>query len=307
MIRVFVIALLLLSSFAEASLPTNFKAGVESTVQVRVIDRSGKTILEGKGYVIDKEGLIATECEMILRWYEDIKNDLIVRTVEDKVFSLHRLISYNPRLNLAIFKINTDSLPVAAIPSDDRIAAYIKRTVKVYKDMVHRDLRESMKPSISSKAKANVKALDSSNAAPYGMGIGYASLGRYREAIEEFIKALKTEPDNPEIYVNLGLAYYKVDRYRESIDAYKKALELGYTSKSIHERLGTLYLISGEYDRAIQAFQATIQLDSKDPKSHFNLAIAFFMKGDKDSAWQEYAILRSLDEELSRRLWDIIN
>lgn len=312
MLRVFVISFLILSFVAEAMARDPFRGQKGSIVEVSVVDSSGKAVLNGKGYVIDKDGLIAVGCRMILKWYEDIQNDLVVRTEDGKVFSLYRLISYNPALDLAIFKINAE-LREIAIPSNDRISSYIRKTIKRYRDMVKnmKNSTETLAEDVNGikrpEAPPNLKEPDSLSDSPYVRGIRYASLKRYREAIEEYLKALKDDPDNPDIYADLGLAYYKIDRYRDSIDAYRKVLLLRPSSKSIYNRLGTVYLISGEYDEAIGIFKKALQLDYRDPKTHFNLAIASFMKGDMDSAWQEYIILMGLDEDLSRRLWDIIN
>lgn len=312
MLRAFIVSFLILSFAAQAMANDLFRGQKRSIVEVIVVDSSGREVLRGKGYVIDKEGLVMTGCRMILRWYENIRNDLIVRTEEGKVFPLYRLISYNPPLDLAIFKINTEFSEVAT-PSNERISSYIRKTVKRYRDMMKnvKNSTETFAGDVNGikrpEAPPNLKESDSLSESPYAKGIRYASLKRYRDAIEEYHKALKADPDNPDIYENLGLAYYKIDRYRESIDAYRKVLLLRPSSKPIYDRLGTLYLISGEYDEAIGAFKKALQLDFTDPKDHFNLAIASFMKGDIDSAWQEYILLRGLNEELSRRLWDIIN
>ncbi|MFN3481378.1 MAG: tetratricopeptide repeat protein, partial [Thermodesulfovibrionales bacterium] len=81
----------------------------------------------------------------------------------------------------------------------------------------------------------------------------------------------------------------------------------GAVSKSVYYKLGSLYLVLGSYNEAVDAFKEALNIDNRDPMAHFNLAIAAFMKGDKDQAWQEYVVLRGIDKELARRLWDIIN
>lgn len=308
MFRTVIISLLILFSISEASAHEPFRGKKESIVEVYVVDQSGRIILNKKGYVIDKDGLIATGCNMILKWYKDIKNDLIVKTWKDKSFSLYRLIAYNPKIDLAIFKIKTE-FPAVAVSTDERVTAYIRKTVKVYKEMVKDSAKIPAKEDAINKGHDLPSNKDNSplSVSPYLKGLKYFSLKRYKEAIEEFNKALKTDSSNPEIYANLGLAYYKIDRYRESIESYKKALLLNPDSRYIYKRLGALNLIIGEYDSAIEAFQKALQLNNEDPKAHFDLAITLFMKGDRDLAWQEYIVLKSLDEELSKRLWDILN
>lgn len=311
MLRVFIIILFFIFTTVDAEGRNLFESPKGSIVMVNVVDSSGRIIAEDRGYVIDKDGLIATGCNVILMWYRDIGNDLIVRAGEGKDFPIYRLIVYNPPLNLAIFKINY-SFPVMAIPSDKKMSAYIRRTVKVYRDMVRNPDKEAkgsgkLPESHDQMDKQGRDRQDALSETPYIAGLRYLSSKRYREAIEEFNKALETEPRNPEIYLNLGLTYYKIDRYKEAIDSFEKALTFGGESKSIYNKLGTLYLISGDYDAALRSFKRSLSIDSKDPKTHFNIAITLLLKGDRDSAWQEYVELRSIDEELARRLWDIIN
>ncbi len=303
LLLIIVILLFPTISYAEGHL--SFNASNEAIVDIRVVNASGNTIVKGKGYVIDREGLIATEIGMIQRWFEKIQNDLIVR-IKDKDFSIYRLITYNKQLNLAVFKIDIDSLPALALPSDERLARYIKRVIKIYKDMVKnsKTIKESG-PDLSLSRWSGTENVQ--NTSHLLKRLNYASSNRYEEAIEEYIRALKTDPFNPEIYNCLGLAYYKIGRYRESIEAYNKALMYGQGSRAIYDKLGTLYLIMGEYDRAIVTFEKALSLNGNDPMSRFNHAIALFMNGDRELAWQDYIVLRGLDEELARRLWDIIN
>ncbi|MFN3396419.1 MAG: tetratricopeptide repeat protein [Thermodesulfovibrionales bacterium] len=320
MLRALIILFLSLSSLAYAN---PFKGQKEAIVEVNVIDGSGRTVMAGKGYIVDSDGLIATNCRMILRWYEDIQNDLIVKLGEGN-FSLHRLISYNPSLDLAIFKINKEGLPSIRLDPVDKATTYIRKAIKVYKDMSRVSNQASRKEDlITNKSESprhqeqknqemsdglnGEESRDSQVASPFLKGLRYISMRRYREAIEEFNKVLKAEPSMPDIYLNLGLAYYKINRYRDSIDAFKKALMYGATSKSVYYKLGSLYLVLGGYNEAVDAFKEALNIDNRDPLAHFNLAIAAFMKGDKDQAWQEYVVLRGIDEELARRLWDIIN
>lgn len=318
-LRALIILILFLPSMAYAN---SLKGQKEAVVEVNVIDGSGKTVMAGKGYIVDTEGLIATDCQMILKWYEDIKNDLVVK-LEEGNFSLHRLISYNPSLNLAIFKINKEGLPSVRLNPNDKATTYIRKAIKAYKVMSRALNQTSHKGEIAKKLEISQypeqknketpeegkskESRDSVVASPFLTGIKYASLKRYREAIEEFNRASKVEPSNPDIYLNLGLAYYKIDRYKDSIDAFKKALIYGASSKTVYSKLGSLYMVLGGYSEAVNAFKEALNIDNSDPMIHFNLAIAAFMKGDRDQAWQEYVVLRGIDEELARKLWDIIN
>src|SRR6266498_23212 len=62
----------------------------------------------------------------------------------------------------------------------------------------------------------NIAALHSN------LGAALAGLGKYEEAIDEYNRSLKLQPE-PQVQLNLGLAYYKIGRLTQAADAFKKA------------------------------------------------------------------------------------
>ncbi|GAB4418120.1 MAG: hypothetical protein OHK0032_14170 [Thermodesulfovibrionales bacterium] len=314
MVKAAIIFLLILSSNADARVPDFLSGQKKAIVSINVKDKSKRDVAQGTGFVVDREGLVATSCKMISKWLEDVQYDLIVRAGGGKTFPLYRLIAYNPRIDIAIFKINAEGLTAARLPAGNRIAEYIESAVARYKRMV-RNIRK-VSPDVTFSGKRAVEIPESDRGVPYKppdtaeshylSGLTYAGSKRYTEAIDEYRKALRIKPDNLDAYINLGLAYYKVDRYRDAIDAYNQALKLRPGSKSIYNKLGTIYLILGEYQAAIRAFENALSIDDKDPTTHFNLAIADFLKGDRDSAWQKYIALKGLDADLANKLRELI-
>jgi len=297
-------------SYAEAGVSDLLSGQKKAIVDISVIDKSRRDVASATGIVVDREGLVVTNCKMISRWLEDVEYDLIVRTEKGETFPLYRLIAYNQRLDIAIFKINAEGLTAARLPAGNRTAEYIERAIARYKKMVRTTKMippygvPSEKGAAGTAREAPEKPVDAES--HYLRGLRYASSNRYAEAIDEYRKALKVEPDNVDAYIGLGLAYYKIDRYLDAVEAYNHALKLRPDSKSIHNKVGTIYLILGEYPAAIKAFKQALSIDDKDPSSHFNLAIANFLKGDKNSAWQEYVVLKGLNAELADRLRGLI-
>lgn len=305
-----------LGAYADTGVP-DFLSGQKkgdprAVVSVYVEDRSKREITQATGFVIDGEGLILTNSRIISKWLEDVEYDLIIRTKEGETLPLYRLIAYNQRLDIAIFKINAEGLIAARLPDGSRTAEYIKRAIARYKKMIRTMGRIPPEGSIPAKGKIAgmppmeviEKPLDAES--HYLRGLTYARSNRYAEAIDEYRKALEIEHGSADVYINLGLAYYKIDSYLDAIDAYNQALRLRPGSKSICNKLGTIYLILGKYPEAIKAFKEALSIDDKDPTSHFNLAIANFLKGDKDSAWQEYVVLKGLNTGLAGRLRELL-
>ncbi|MCP4269145.1 MAG: tetratricopeptide repeat protein, partial [Candidatus Brocadiaceae bacterium] len=52
----------------------------------------------------------------------------------------------------------------------------------------------------------------------------YAQLNRHTEAVDEFEKKLKEEPENAEIHYYMGLSYIKLKEYDKASEAFNKAI-----------------------------------------------------------------------------------
>ncbi len=72
------------------------------------------------------------------------------------------------------------------------------------------------------------------------MGKFYFLNHKYGEAIDEFQKAAKLNPKNPDIYYNLGLLYETKNMKQEAKQMYTKALELNEKHKLAGEHLDKL-------------------------------------------------------------------
>jgi tetratricopeptide (TPR) repeat protein len=61
------------------------------------------------------------------------------------------------------------------------------------------------------------------------------------------------------------------------------------------------------YEDAIKAFQASLRADPNDAETHYSLGLMFLLTGKKDAAMEEYRLLKTLDDELGKRLLDFIS
>jgi hypothetical protein len=77
-------------------------------------------------------------------------------------------------------------------------------------------------------------------------GIAYADLGNYRQAIDDYSRAIELKPDYAEVYNYRGKAYYGLSNYRQTIDDYGRAIEIkpDYTEAYINR--GAVYLKQGD-------------------------------------------------------------
>lgn len=321
---IYALIILLISPLSDAYAwdPIFLSGQKRAEVSISVKDASGKDIAQGTGFIVDREGIVATSCRMISIWLDDVGYDLIVRTGEGDTFSLYRLLGCNKKFDIAVFKLDADGFAAVRLLSGNNIAEYIKSQINRYKrivkvkppkkepqpEVVYKmpDLEERAVEAALPAEEIIVKSLDTSDS-HYLRGLEYARLRKYTEAVEEYKEALKLKSDHIDAHMNLGLAYYKLERYTDAIGSYNQALKIKPYSKVICNKIGTMYLIAGEYSEALKAFKKALSIDGKDPATHFNLAITDVLKGDRDSAWLKYMVLKSLDAELASRLLELIN
>jgi Flp pilus assembly protein TadD len=83
----------------------------ESIVSITVNDRNGQEVGTGSGFIIEKDGIIATSCSILLEWYQDVQNTMTVTTAGKETFPIDDLLSYNCRKNVALIKVNAKGLP----------------------------------------------------------------------------------------------------------------------------------------------------------------------------------------------------
>jgi predicted O-linked N-acetylglucosamine transferase (SPINDLY family) len=101
--------------------------------------------------------------------------------------------------------------------------------------------------------------------------VASAELGRQKEAVVSYRKALKLQPDIPVAHSNLGVALRELGRHQEAVASLRKALELDPDSASAHNNLGTALRELGQKDEAAASYRRAVQLDPGMVEAHLNL------------------------------------
>lgn len=87
----------------------------------------------------------------------------------------------------------------------------------------------------------------------------------YADMVPILEGALKQEPNNHSVIVNLGVAYRGMDRLDDAIAMYKKALEIRPADPQPHFNLGIVYGdYKKDYAQAITSFQAYVDAGGKE-------------------------------------------
>jgi tetratricopeptide (TPR) repeat protein len=106
---------------AHAEIPDIVLTQKNTIVNIYVLDEDGKLVTSGGGFIVDQDGLIATNCNVILQWLKKLPNMLVAETHEGLQLPIEDLISSKCVNNLALIKVKTeDPLPAATIKKNYR-------------------------------------------------------------------------------------------------------------------------------------------------------------------------------------------
>lgn len=72
-------------------------------------------------------------------------------------------------------------------------------------------------------------------------GYLYAQKGKYGEAIQQYLAALKYGSDNKDIYYNLGFLYAQEGKFKQAIGAYKNSLKGTQEDKDVYYNLAIIH------------------------------------------------------------------
>jgi tetratricopeptide (TPR) repeat protein len=139
-----------------------------------------------------------------------------------------------------------------------------------------------------------------------GLGLVYGKSGRYQEAIEAFKEGIQRKPDYAEAYGGLGFAYMSLRKYSEALEASKQAIQIKPDLAACHFILGAVYSQSGRYQDAIEAFREGIRIKPDDAEAHYQLGIVYTKLNNTSDALGEYTILKNLDPQRGKKLFDVI-
>ncbi|MCP3981502.1 MAG: tetratricopeptide repeat protein [bacterium] len=112
--------------------------------------------------------------------------------------------------------------------------------------------------------------------------------GRFDEALEEFRRAEREQPDEPTVHTNLGAVLVKLGDVSGAEAAFRRALDLDPGVPVAHRNLGILAARRGDDRAAVERYRAALELDPDAAGSRFNLANALRRMQRFDEAAAEY-------------------
>jgi tetratricopeptide (TPR) repeat protein len=154
---------------------------------------------------------------------------------------------------------------------------------------------------------------DPNDAAAYGkLGVAYAALGQYKEAVVVLKLAIRIKPEivDAEDYYQLSRAYTALEKFPQALEAIKFALYIkraeqvnpesgnNYRAPSmadLHYSAGLAFYNLQRYRDAIEELKQVIALNPNHAPGHFGLTLTYLVTGDRKAAEKQQQALESLD------------
>jgi tetratricopeptide (TPR) repeat protein len=110
-----------------------------------------------------------------------------------------------------------------------------------------------------------VRALQDNGLAAFYEGFALQSLGRTREAVPAYERALQDYPESDIILNNLGYAQLELGRLDLSLGNLNKAIGINPNNVEAHRNLGLANYNLGRFAEAVKSFEAAIALEPNQP------------------------------------------
>jgi protein O-mannosyl-transferase len=124
--------------------------------------------------------------------------------------------------------------------------------------------------------------------ASFSLGMHYSDKHRTDEAIVQFQRALKLQPESTAVLSNLGVALAEAGHTDEALRYFDRALQLRPRAPATHYRLANALARVGRLEEAIAHYRLALQYEPHYPEALNNLAVALFNRGQLDEALQQF-------------------
>lgn len=139
--------------------------------------------------------------------------------------------------------------------------------------------------------------------APYNsnLGIAYAYLKNYPEAISAFRRAIRLNPEDDLSWINIGYSYERLVKYDSAVANYSTALKKNPANPLVYQSLVDVLLTLGRYAVAESVLTSGSLMLSGDHRIAYSLGVTYALRGKASEARRELQNgLRLLDGKIRK-------
>ncbi|MCG9129521.1 tetratricopeptide repeat protein [Candidatus Poribacteria bacterium] len=212
-----------------------------------------------------------------LGWSQEAK---IPETI-DKIELLQNQLSINPknveiRLELAQLYLKIENYRSASIEYQEIINSY------------------NQQQDVATIIQAN-----------YGLGLSYAGLEKYEDAIVFYKKAILYNPNRAHIHAAYGAALFQLHRYDDALKVYTIAYGIEPQDIMILHQLGNIYSKLGNTSMAIEFQEKVISLQPSFAEAYYQLGLLYAKENRYNDSIAAYEKAYIEDSELIQSLYNL--
>jgi tetratricopeptide (TPR) repeat protein/DNA-binding winged helix-turn-helix (wHTH) protein len=121
----------------------------------------------------------------------------------------------------------------------------------------------------------------------YSLGKHYFNNGKFKAAVEQFLRVTLLKPNYEQGFNSLGGAYYMMGKYEEASVAWERSIEIKPSANN-YSNLGSYHFFKKQFAKAIENYKKAISLKPNDPIIWGNLGDAYQFSKDYEKAHQAY-------------------
>jgi len=129
----------------------------------------------------------------------------------------------------------------------------------------------------------------------FGLALQNQKDNNFEEAIKNYKKVLKAEPNHFIALFNSALIFSKIKKYKNAIEHFKRAIKIKPDNANCYNNLGNAYKDQGKLKESKIYYEKTIKIEPKHVNAHYNLGSLYFKKNNIQKAEEYYQIAINLN------------
>jgi Trypsin-like peptidase domain/Tetratricopeptide repeat/TPR repeat len=295
---------------AHARVPDSIIQQKRAVVTVHVDDRQGKHVFSGSGFVLDKDGIIVTNCRVVAKWFAKAENRISIETEGGTQYPFEDLLSPRCENDLILIKAGAEGLPAVRLNADygpkqgEKIVVVrnpsgagasisegtVKRILKkgnLIQTSIPVSQQSSGSPLFNMKGEvigASVFTKQDNTAVLLKNLMLHLEKYKKRKTLSAHLpkntmKLPVHEKMDTDDYFTLACSYENSNRYQEAIAAYKQSLQMNPDHVEAYLNLGVVYYKVGKYSDAIDILKQALSVNPYVLPVYNKLGTAYIIRG----------------------------
>jgi tetratricopeptide (TPR) repeat protein len=128
-------------------------------------------------------------------------------------------------------------------------------------------------------------------------GNAYDDKGQYEQALEDYARAVETNPQDAEAFNGRGTTYIALERYRLAVDDFDQAIRINPSSPVALGNRCFAKAVLGELEQALSDCNEALRIKRKYPAAYASRAITYLKLKRYDDAIADYTALLKTQPE----------